>query len=147
MTAESSSSSSQASAFRSHVEWLNEMRNEYAMHQREMDPEKASSSPAQVGQDKAEPVGSGRYEEYDEDDDKPVYRSMFDLALEDPDAHSRSEHHSRSEAILDFSDEPLYRSLPLQANAQEADQAWVAQARPPLVKRQRGFAVGSGFGM
>lgn len=146
MTAESSSS--QANAFRSHVEWLNSMRSEYEMHLREVQQGQASSPP-QVGQDKeAEPVGSGRYENYnDEDDDEPVYRSMYDLALQDPHAHSGSEHHSRSEAILDFSDEPVYRSLPLQAVVQEADQAWAAQARPPLVRRQRGFAIGSGFGM
>ena len=127
MTSDSSSGSvSPSDAFSSHLAWLKEMRQEYDNSMRS----------SEHGTDFDFAVGSvpAYY---------PTYRSLLDLSLDD-DNHHPGENQNME---LDFS-EPIYRSLPSNDNAdappaEETNRGtWVAQVRPPLIKRQRGFGAG-----
>ena len=117
---------SPSDAFAVHVRWLKEMRHEYENSFRSEE----------------------HFTEHDghEPDYYPTYRSLLDLSLDDN--HPPAEDQSTE---LDFS-EPIYRSaFPCSGEgaddadapaAEEASKAWVAQERPPLIKRQRGFNAG-----
>jgi len=107
-----------------HLEWLTKQRADYEAHQ-------ASSSSMPDSMDFA--VGADQY-----DESEPVYRS---LSFAGP-----------MESSLVYEEEPVYRSIDLgkisepepsaqpAAAAAASDATWVAQKRPPLLRRQNAFA-------
>ena len=131
-----------------HLRWLNSQHDDYREHL-------ARSQNASIREEADYAVGSDAHTFQqvplaEEGEERLAYRSLFvSLSLE---AHSQ--HLAPGE--LDFSDEPVYRSLSLASLSAadeepfsysnhvqaEADQAWLAEARPPLVRRQRGFERG-----
>ena len=161
---DSSGSSSVDESRRSHLEWLSEQRREYsgrlsqASSMREEDDDEfamgSSDLPAFLrhgSEEDAQPSGA-------DDTDRPTYRSLFDtmsLAANSsqpasPSGRLDSDWFHSADQEIDFSDEVVYRSLPAMPIRDEGDlaaheaesevqQQWLAEARPPLVRRQRGF--------
>jgi hypothetical protein len=117
-----------------HNAWLRQMREEYREHVN--NHQNLSNVDSAVPAAAEDEVCTGS-ERSDDQEDPPLYRSLCFLG------EDSSPQALFVDATWEDEGEVLYRSLPCpaaQADPNEiADRAWLADSRPPLLRRQHAF--------